>query len=574
MNFLADFRGRALLVTVGLSFGFTLVSLRLVQLQLINHDKYEEMAIENHWKRIEMPAVRGSILDSSGNVLACTRVLQEVRIDGKVFPDPSVNLPKIAQILNLSADDLAKNFDPEKRYQLIANDIPNDVASQLKDLKLSGLVFNEKQVRSYPNNAHASHLIGFVDGEQTGLAGVEKAMNKDLHGTPGERWIEKDARRREIAAYRGKDQPPRDGYNVSLTIDLTIQHIVEDELDKLVTKYQPSAAFVIAMRPKTGEILALANRPTFDPNRRDEMTVSSMRNRCLTDMFEPGSIFKIVTMAGAINEHLVTLDTPIFCENGKYFYAGRWLHDHEALGTLNVEQILAHSSNIGFAKLGEALGEDRLYQYAVDFGFGQPTGVLPGQGESFGLLRPPSRWSKVSITRIPMGQEVAATPLQMINALCAIANRGRLMAPQLIKQVSDSDGRVVKVYHPRVIRQIITPETASLVSKALVSVVSEEGTGKNAAIKDLTVAGKTGTAQKFVDGAYSHEKYTASFMGYFPEEDPQVAILVMVDEPQGKQFYGGEVAAPAFSEIGTQIAQCLNLQPSNVSTEPVQRAAL
>jgi len=581
-------RRRSLGVVVCLSLGFTVISFRLVQIQLLRHEEYLLKAIKNHCDRIELPARRGVIRDVNGQILAQSQVLHDIRVDGRNLLHPDEALPEMEKILQVAPGTLAAAFNPNNRYQLLAREVPEDQLGALKDLETRYLTewkqgkakparflsVEDRFVRSYPDGAHASHVIGFLDANNKGVAGVEGAMDTFLRGLPGEQLIEKDVRGREIAGYRGRDQKPIDGYNVDLTIDLGVQHILEEGLDKIVQKFHPIGAYAIAMRPKTGEILGMANRPTFDPNDRKGVPLVTFRNHCLTDQFEPGSTFKIVTLAATLNEHLSTLSTPIFCENGRFFYAGRWLHDDEPYGLLTVEQVLAHSSNIGFAKLGLELGDQRLYDYARSFGFGEPTGLLEHQGEGSGVLRPLARWSKLSATRVPMGQEVSATPMQMAVAMSVIANRGSLIVPRVVRQITDNDGHVIKYFTPHVVRQVIGEDVAKQVSKALADVVDEGTAAGRIDIPGFTAAGKTGTAQKFVDGAYSNKKFVASFIGYVPEEDPQFVLLVMVDEPRGNQYYGAQVAAPAFSEMSKQIVEVLNLTPRSLPAEPVKRASL
>jgi len=580
-------RQRGLWCVVCLSFGFTIISYRLVQLQLADHEKYRRLAIEQHCIRVELPARRGDIVDVNGQVLAQSQVLHDIRVDGKNLLDPASTLPQIEQIVGAPAGSMLKAFNPNNRYQLLAQNVTEDQVAELKDFEADRvatwtkaklkpqpfLTIEDRYVRTYPEGADASHLIGFLDAQSKGVSGVEGAFDTALRGIPGEEWIEKDVRGREIAGYRGRDQQPVDGYNVVLTVDLSVQHILEEGLDKIVKQYRPAGCYAIAMRPKTGEILGMANRPTFDPNDRKGVPIQNFRNHCLTDTFEPGSTFKIVTLSAVLNEHLSTLDTPIFCENGKFFYADTWLHDAEPLGLLTVAEVLAHSSNIGFAKLGLELGDDRLYDYATRFGFGVPTGLLPHQGEGAGVLRPLSRWSKLSATRVPMGQEVSATPMQMASAMSVIANRGFLIKPRVVSQITDPLGKAIKVFEPQVVRQVITQETALQVSKALGDVVTEGTASEAVNIPGFTAAGKTGTAQKFVDGTYDSGKYVASFIGYVPEEDPQFVLLVMVDEPQGKHF-GAEVAAPAFSEMSKQLTEVLNMVPTSLPAQAVKPTAL
>jgi len=295
-----------------------------------------------------------------------------------------------------------------------------------------------------------------------------------------------------------------------------------------------------------------------------------VRNRCITDPVEPGSIFKIITLAGALNEGLVNLNTQVYCENGTFYYGGKELRDDEPNGWLPVEEVMAQSSNIGFAKIALTyLHEDKLYRYATAFGIGQRTGIFSEQGESPGLLRPVSKWSALSITRIPMGQEVSATPIQLVTAMSVIANGGHLVAPHLTKQVSDTTGRVLQVYQPKVLRDVISASAASQVAQALHQ-VTVDGTAKNMHIPDgngeLSCGGKTGTAQKFVDGAYSHTQFVSSFIGFAPAEDPAFVCLVMVDDPKTKNYYGAEVSAPVFANIAKQTAQILNIPPDLPAT--------
>lgn len=563
-------RNRATFICCILSIGFTVVSVRLVFIQIIQGDRFHEEAIRNHFERVEIPATRGMILDSHGTILAKTHVIYDIRMDGKELKDPQKNLPIISKVLGIPLPHLKASWSPEKRYELIYKEATEEMVMALKDLKLRSLIFERKAMRAYPNGEHASHVIGFMDSQSSGVMGIERLMNKELRGVAGERWIERDVRKREIAAYRRKDVRPVDGLNVQLTIDLGIQHVVEESVARAMEKTKAAAVYAIVMRPKTGEILGMASRPTFDPNVRETMDIARVRNRCLTDVVEPGSTFKIVTLAGVLQENLMSLDTQIYCENGAFYYGGRWLHDDEPNGVLTVEGVLARSSNIGFCKMALSLGEERLYAYSKQFGFGALTGMMPGQAESAGILNPLHRWSKVSISRIPMGHEIGVTPIQMISAYGAIANGGRLMMPTLVRQVTDHQGRVVRAFPPRVVRQVVNERTAGLVSEALTRVLSSEGTGKRANVPGFTVAGKTGTAQKVMNGTYSKEKYLASFIGFLPQENPEFAILVMVDEPKGREYHGGQVAAPAFSEMAIQIAQALNLVPVSAPAQKVR----
>ena len=546
-----------------LACGFTVISAHLVQIQLVEHDKFLKIAIENYMRPETIPARRGAIYDSDGNLLAKSQSTIDLFLDSKLVDRPAEQLAQVAQILQLSPQSLIAGFDPRKRNVNLASDVDDAAVTKLRALKMNSLIFRSHDRRSYPNNDMAAQVLGYVDGKGHGLGGMEKEMDDLLSGIPGERMVERDARKREIAVYQTRETPAVDGDDVTLTIKMAIQHVVEEQLNQIVQTYQPDAAHIIVMQPKTGEILALGSRPSFDPNNSETFTPDRTRNRCLTDMVEPGSVFKIITLAGALNERAINLDTPIFCENGSFFYGGKELKDDEknGFGTIPVIEVMAQSSNIGFAKIALSfLGEEKLYKYATAFGIGQRTGLFENQGESAGLLRPVNKWSAISITRIPMGQEVGATPLQMVTAMGAIANGGRLMMPRLAKQVVDETGRVVKVYPPRMVRQVISADAAHEVARALQQ-VTIDGTAKNIHIDGYSWGGKTGTAQKFVDGAYSHTQHVASFIGFMPIEDPAFVALVMVDNPKTAKYYGAEVSAPVFANIAKQVVQILNIPP-------------
>jgi cell division protein FtsI (penicillin-binding protein 3)/stage V sporulation protein D (sporulation-specific penicillin-binding protein) len=561
-------RTRAIWILVFLACGFTAISFNLIQIQLVEHDKFLRMAVENHTHPEVIAPKRGAFLDSDGNILAQTLRVYDICLDGQLMnaDHPGTNLPKIAEALQTPAEPLVHAFNPRNRDQLLAQDLDADDAAvaRLRALKLDSLIFARHDLRVYPNNELAAHVLGFVDGDGRGVAGMEKEMDTLLRGVPGERLVERDAKNHEIAAYQIRETPAVDGYNVTLTIKMAIQHVVEDQLDEIARTYQPNAAYIIVMDPQTGEILAMGSRPNYDPNDRKTFQPENVRNRCLTDMVEPGSIFKIITLAAALNEGLVNLSTRIFCENGSFYYAGKDLRDDEPHAWLPVEEVMSQSSNIGFAKIAlNYLREEKLYKYAAAFGIGRRTGLFDQQGESAGLLRPVSKWSALSITRIPMGQEVAATPIQLVAAMSVIANGGRLVVPRLARQVTDETGRVLKVYRPKITRQVISASAARDVAKALEQ-VTIDGTARNVHIRDAggagwSFAGKTGTAQKFVDGAYSHTQFVSSFIGFMPAEDPAFVALVMVDDPHTRQYYGAEVSAPVFASIARQVAQILNI---------------
>jgi cell division protein FtsI/penicillin-binding protein 2 len=562
-----ELRTRAIWILLLLACGFTVISFNLIQIQLVQHAKYWSMAVENHLHPETIEPKRGTILDADGNVLAESQRVYDVHLDGGL-ENSRAHLEEIATALGEPVDKILAVYNPKNRDIPLASSLSVDdpAVGRLRDLKLRSLILIPRDERSYPNAEMAAHILGFTDDSTgRGEEGMEKDLDKLLAGSPGERWVERDARRNEIAAYQTSEKPAIDGDNVTLTIRMAIQHVVEDELNGIVSNDHPNAAYIIVMDPHTGEILGMGSRPTFDPNDRRTFQPAAVRNRCITDMAEPGSIFKIITLSGVLNEGLVDLDTQIYLENGEWAYAGHTLQDDEKVsGSLPVLEVMAKSSNIGFAKLGlNYLGADRLYKYARAFGIGQRTNLFgEGQGESYGLLRPVSKWSALSVTRIPIGQEVAVTPIQMVTAMSVIANGGKMVEPHLAKQVTDADGNVLETYTPHAMHQVVTPQTAQEVTKALEQVMLD-GTGKDIKVPGFVgeVAGKTGTAQKIVDGQYSHTHHVASFIGFLPADDPAFVALVMVDDPQTKKYYGSEVSAPVFADLATQVAQIMNLTP-------------
>ncbi|HEX4349667.1 MAG TPA: penicillin-binding protein 2, partial [Verrucomicrobiae bacterium] len=374
----------------------------------------------------------------------------------------------------------------------------------------------------------------------------------------GWRVTETDKAQHEMVAWRDEDVSARDGLDVVLTIDSAVQHIVETAIADALLKHTPKGITGIVMRPRTGEILAMASLPNYDPNHPNTITPET-RNRVVTDVVEPGSTFKIVVVSGALNNGVVKLTDEFDCEHGHFAFAGKVLHDHEAYGMLTTEGIITKSSNIGAAKIGIKLGPDNLYKYAWDYGFGQRT-QIPLPGEARGFLYPVKNWSKVSIAQIPMGHGVAVTRLQMLDAMAAIANGGWLMQPMIVSRLQGHDGSIVQRYAPQRVRQVISEETDKQMIEALKTVATKDGTAVEAGMKNYVVAGKTGTAQKAENGVYVSGKFISSFIGFFPADNPEICISVVMDEPK-EGYYGGKVCGPVFREIAERCASYLNIPP-------------
>jgi cell division protein FtsI/penicillin-binding protein 2 len=563
---------------------FSVFSLRLIYLQIIKHDEYSALAAEKHVYKQIIYAERGSILDANNEVLAHNIPVETVVADATHINDREAVVELVSSELGLPAGQLAEKLRSERRYIVIKREVPEPASRSLREKlrakNLRGIYFEHDSKRIYPNGSMLCHVIGFTDFEHHGIQGVEASMEEYLHGQDGYRFIEHNRAGQEIVPYRGQERAPRDGCQIHLTVDLSLQNIVENEIDAAMREYSPQKATIILMRPQTGEILAMANRPNFDLNLRSEAKPEEMKNRAVIDMMEPGSTFKIVAAAAALNERKLRPDSTVFCENGLWNFNGAALHDHRAFSYLSVRDVLIRSSNIGAAKLALSVGEQKFYEYVRRFGFGERTGIeLPG--EINGLIRPPRSWSKISITRIPMGHEIGVTPLQMTVAMATIANGGKLMTPRIVKSITTSEGKTVSSLSPVMSRQVISPETARAIGDALRGVVSDRGTAAAAAVPGFTIAGKTGTAQK-VDpkGGYEHGKYVVSFAGYLPADHPEFVGLVVLDDAHTSKpelNYGGLIAGPIFSRVAEKAAQYLDLRPEEqirkaIPVERVQKA--
>lgn len=592
---------------------FSSFSARLIYLQVMKSDKYTAIANQNQIYKRNIPAQRGSIRDIHGEILANDLPLCRVIVDASRFKPGSV--PGVAHLLadvleldeKALTDRLAEYQKDERRYLVIKTKVPIQTGDDLKtaiaernrelfaqikqvsdeqnkkatydpsrktaddetkkklgDQVVRGIYFEPDSTRIYPNSSMLCHVIGFTDFTGQGVQGVEKSMDAYLQGHDGYRYITHDRTGAELVQHRGIEQTPKNGYNVHLTIDMGLQAIVEKELDAAIKKYTPEKATIILMRPKTGEIVAMASRPHFDINERATAEPEQMKNRAIIDMIEPGSTFKIVTVSGVLNEKLVGPNTPVYCENGHWEYCGKILHDAHPIGTIPTLDVLVHSSNIGAAKLAMQLGENRLYSYIKAMGFGDRTGIdLPG--EIVGMVHPVSHWSKISITRIPMGQGVGVTPIQMVMAMGAVANGGKLMMPHVIHSITNEQDESVTEFAPVMVRQIASPEVMKEVVQGLTDVVSARGTAKGAAVPGFAVAGKTGTAQKVSpQGGYMSGKYVVSFLGFLPANDPELVGMVMIDNAVTApgMNYGGLVSAPIFSTIAEQAMRYLNIEPT------------
>lgn len=557
--------GRIGFVCALLALIFTGFAWRLINLQVLQHDHYSAIAAKKHGERKAIPARRGRILDRNGEELAVNIPIRTVTADCTHIKDPSALAKVAAPFLEMPEKDLTEKFSTKDPYVVIRKGVSEEKAQAMvramEEAKLRGLRLEESSVRSYPNGEMLCHVLGYVDHSGQGIDGIEKIFDTELAGQEGFRLIEHDRKGLEIMVYRGQEQLPQQGSDIRLTIDMGLQAIVEKEVEEAWKTYNPAGATAILADPKTGEILALACRPNFDPNKFNEANQDDMRNRAITDMYEPGSTFKIVVAAAALNEKIVDEKTRIYCENGLFQYGGKTIKDHHKAGDMGVEEILQFSSNIGSAKISLRMKNEEYYGYVRRFGFGEKSGI-PLHGEISGRVNPPHRWDMLTKTRMAFGQSISVTPIQMVMGMSVIANGGKLMKPRLV--LNKGEGTAVQQDEP--IREVISEKTAKFVSSALEKVVSQQGTAPQAQVNGYTVAGKTGTAQKISpQGGYLEGRFIVSFAGYLPAENPKLMGLVIVDDAKigSAANYGGLIAAPIFSKIASRAVRYLDLPPES-----------
>lgn len=620
---------RIILLAVGIVACFGGVGVRLVYLHVIDRDELVRSIERARWQIIPETARRGDILDDRGNILATSRSMIILGVDPQVLrKEDEAKWPELAQLIGMPLGELSRIFttktrpsdasaNPSRgpatpkftiynpagdRATKDATDSPDETETQLEDrvdergerairwaklsetvtestyqkireLNIKGVYGQRVYRRAYPHRSLAAHVVGYVNKEGVPAAGIEAYADFYLRGRDGWREGERDGKGREVAQFRTREVPAADGYSVVLSIDAAIQYMVEQELAYIAEKFRPQKATIIVSDPRTGFILALGNYPSFDLNEYNKVARNQlhvMRNVAVTDQYEPGSTFKIVAAAGALNDGLVSPQTRFDCNTAVMpddLGTPRKLpgEDHAFHEPLSVGQIISLSSNRGAAQLAFLLGRQRFYDYARSFGFGQRTG-FPVGGEVPGMMASPSSrdWDGLTITRMPMGHAVAATPLQMHMAMSVIASGGFLMRPQIIKEIRDANGETVYRYGPISKQRVISEGTARTMAQLLQG-VTIEGTGRSAAIPNYEVAGKTGTTQKIVDGRYSNKHHVASFVGFFPASRPEIAISVIVDEADvrtaGGTAYGSTVAAPSFKRLGEQLIPYRKIEP-------------
>jgi cell division protein FtsI (penicillin-binding protein 3) len=530
---------------------------------IIDSEEYRKQGFSQSQKNEKLMAIRGNIYDRHNKILTNNIIHYSIG----VHPSKVKDKVKFANLIANSTDRNVKYYldklSSKSDFIYLERNLRLPKVKSILNEKITGLVIERESRRSYPHSNLASQIIGFTDVDDVGLIGIEKEYNKQLSGKHG--WVVKQVNGKGRSQYKTSFpmKAPIDGANIQLTIDLEYQSILEEELGRRIKEASAKSAMGILMNPQTGAILAMASLPSYDPNNPMSSPIENQKNKIITDQFEPGSTYKVVAATAAIATKTVSLYDEFFCEDGQFTIAGKTISDHEKFGLLTFPQIIAHSSNVGTIKIAQKLGKNSLYKFSRDFGFGNITGIrFPG--ETKGILRKTADWTEISLAEISIGYEVAVSALQMASAYSAIANGGYLLKPRLVKQILSYNGKILFEENPEVIRKIAEPSTMSSLKSILTQVV-QKGTGKKAGIKGWSVAGKTGTAHKVIDGAYS-DKYISNFAGFFPANNPQIVGVIILDEPKYGLHWGGYGAAPVFRRIMQRI---INMDDSIQYHKPI-----
>lgn len=558
-------------LTVFLVFVWTMaLALRLVYVQVLQHDYYVERANKQRQSVITLDPDRGRIVDNKGRELAVSISMDSVYgipEETRGFPQ---TLKAIAAITPIDIKEIEQRASG-KSFFWIARKISSESADQIRALKLPGVYFTGESRRFYPNKELAAHVLGFVGMDNKGLGGVEYQYEQVISGLPGRLLALRDAKKRLLMTESGAPLSSTAGRTLQLTIDSAIQHIAEMELKAAVEEQNADSGSVIIMNPYTGEILAMANEPTFNPNAYSKYPHSSWKNLAIQDYYEPGSTFKTVVAAAALDQGLIKPEDELDCQMGSIAIAGHVIHDWKAFGTLSFRQVLQKSSDVGMIKVGLLLGPQNLVEYSRYLGFGRKTGIdLPG--EATGVLRDPKKWSAISIGAFCMGQEVGVSAIQILSMMAAVGNGGYLPVPHTVAAISDSSGQLKPTVFARPQALPFKHETLDTLGRILQGVVSTTGTAAGAQIPGYSVAGKTGTAQRIgASGTYEGGGYIASFVGYAPANHPAIAMIAVLNNPR-KQYHGGEVAAPLFRKIGQQVLKYLDIPPDQIVENPALQA--
>ncbi len=559
-------RNRVLLVAVFACFWVGAIAARLYMLQVVRYDHYREKARRQQQTVVELDPPRGTIYDARGRELAVSVQVESAWADPSDLDDPAATAQALAPVLDADPAALTRRLSRDGNFVWLARKLDPRVSESIRRLGLRGIHFLPESKRCYPMRELAAQILGYVGTDNQGLAGLELLYNKEVAGRPGRRTLLRDARRGTVIApgLAGAEAEP--GHDLYLTLDSTIEHIVERELARAVALHHAKSASMVLLDPASGAVLAMASYPPFDPNRYTEYPPALWRNRAIMDSYEPGSTFKVVTAAAALGNGIVSPEDVFDCGMGGITLYNIRIRDHKPYGRLTFADVIAKSSNVGMIKTALLLGDERLYSMIRAMGFGRPTGVdLPG--ESGGILAPVKGWRPLTKAYISFGQGISVTPLQLARAVAVVANEGRLVTPYVVASIGNGGAIERRHPDPAAAPRPIRPETARVLTGLLERVVTL-GTGKSAEIPGYAVAGKTGTAQKPGIGGYSHHNYVPSFVGFAPADHPAIVGVVTIDEPQGFAYYGAQVAAPVFGSVVREVMLYLGIHPAR---EPLAR---
>jgi cell division protein FtsI (penicillin-binding protein 3) len=555
----------AILSRMFIVFGLVLlvpfaIGMQLFRINFVEGPKLRELWNEQAIDYIPIPAQRGNIYDEDGSLLATNSVAYKVALDPKIS---GLTRSQVRQICDTLAKYTASPSEhylqkidsapSRSRYVVLNKNIDTEAHEALQQLNIRGVILEEDYQRRYSFGALAAHTLGFVNHAMNGMTGLEKKYNAELSGEDGVQQVRRE-RNGRISAYLGAPRKkPQQGYSLYTTIDSHIQAILEEELKAGIDRTESSHGSAIVMDPRTGAIKAMANYPTFDPNNPASLDKENRRNFAISDMIEPGSTFKLVTAIAAVEQEKVDFDekfeTP---EDGKIRIHGQWMRDHDPLGTLTFPQVIEKSSNVATAEIAMRLSKDTFYQYSRNMGFGTSTNIdLPG--EETGRLPKPYEWSEVTLPWMSIGYELQVTPIQLAQAYAAFANKGQMMRPYLVEKIADSNDNIVWQHNDVIVRQIARKSTIEKLYPVFRDVVSDSGTAAPAQVRGLPIAGKTGTAQKYIEGRYRNE-YRSSFVGFFPAQNPRYVCLIVLDDPDVYPPYGGHTAGPIFQQTAKRIA--------------------
>src|SRR5581483_1511114 len=537
---------------------FCAICIRLVYLQIFQYGEFQQRASRQQQRTVEISRKRGIIYDRAGRELAMSISVDSGFAVPTEIPDLAQTISLITHITKDDPREVLARCKASRTFCWVARKASAETAERIKALNLKGIYFEKESKRFYPKRELAAQVLGYVGMDDEGLSGIEREFNEELRGKPGRMLIQVDARRRN---FNRIEKQPDPGQNIVLTIDQNIQYVAERELETAMEQTRARAGTIVVANPRTGEILALANRPTFNPNLSRKITPEALKDRAVSDVYEPGSTFKVVTISAALEEKITNPNEVFDCQMGSIVVNGMRIRDHKAFGLLPVSDILARSSDVGAIKIALRLGEERFYKYIRAFGFGEQTGIeLPG--ETRGLAKPLNRWSKVSIGAISMGQEIGISPLQLTAMASTIANDGVWVAPRIVAGRTEPRSTPQMIaFQPGTQRRVLSPLVAAQMKRMMVGVVlNPHGTGRKAILESYSSAGKTGTAQKVDPGThgYSRTNYVASFAGFAPVNNPAITVAVILDSAVGLH-QGGQIAAPVFQRVAQQVLAYLNV---------------